>query len=189
MNIQGLAKCILTLICLALLLASTPVLAEGFQVETLQAKEVDGVYRVEASIEYAFSDKALEALQSGVPLTLEVHLQLRRKGAWLWTSDLVDKRLRYQIRYQALAEVYQVLNLQSQQKQSFATREVAMNALGTLSNIELVIPDQLAVGVDYNLAMRARLDIESLPLPLRPMAYLSAAWNLTSEWKVWLLKR
>ncbi|NCF09332.1 MAG: DUF4390 domain-containing protein, partial [Gammaproteobacteria bacterium] len=45
----------------------------------------------------------------------------------------------------------------------------------------------LRVGVRYGARLRASLDVEALPLPLRPVAYLSSAWDLTSEWHDWLL--
>lgn len=179
---------IIRLSLFALLLVSGWALAGSFRVDMLQAQSVEGRYLAEANISYTLSAPMLEALQSGVPLTFQVHLQLRRQGAWLWVSDLVDKRLRYQIRYQALAGVYQVLDLQTRQVQRFATREAALIALGTLRDIEVVEVDRLEAGVTYDLALRSRLDIEALPLPLRPMAYLSPAWNLSSEWSVWLLK-
>jgi hypothetical protein len=39
----------------------------------------------------------------------------------------------------------------------------------------------------YEGALRARLDIEALPAPLRVFAYLSDDWRLTSEWYTWPL--
>ena len=33
------------------------------------------------------------------------------------------------------------------------------------------------------------VDIEALPAPLRPVAYLSSPWRLTSEWYEWPLER
>jgi len=33
----------------------------------------------------------------------------------------------------------------------------------------------------YNVELDAKLDIEALPLPLRPKAYLSSDWSLSAE--------
>ncbi|MCW8943597.1 MAG: DUF4390 domain-containing protein [Sedimenticola sp.] len=162
--------------------------AEAFVIEGLKAREVEGVYLMEASIDYQFSSDALEALESGVPLTLEVHLQLRREGAWIWESDLVDARLRFQILYQALHGLYQVTDILSGNQQHYATRQAALTALGRLRDVQLIQADRLDKGERYRLSARTQLDIEALPLPLRPMAYLSSAWNLSSEWSVWRLQ-
>lgn len=162
--------------------------ADEFLIEGLEARAVEGIYLMDASIDYRFSDAALEALESGVPLTLEVHIQLRREGAWIWESDLVDARLRFQILYQALQGLYQVTDLSSGAKQRYATRNAALTALGRLRDVQLIPVDRLDRGEQYRLSMRSRLDIEALPLPLRPMAYLSPAWNLSSEWSTWRLR-
>jgi hypothetical protein len=175
---------------LVLLFVLTPVaaLADEIRVESLQANLLEGAYQVEARIVYEFSEEALEALENGVPLTLELHMQLRREGAWIWETDLVDARLRYQVRYHALGGLYQVRNLQSDSQQNFATREAALEALGQVSGTPIIEADRLTAGESYRLSLRSTLDIEALPLPLRPMAYLSPAWSLSSEWKTWRLR-
>jgi hypothetical protein len=162
--------------------------ADEFLIEGLEARAVEGIYLMDASIVYRFTDEALEALESGVPLTLEVHIQLRREGAWIWESDLVDARLRFQILYQALHGLYQVTDLLSGTKQHYATRNAALTALGRIRDVQLTPVARLEKGEQYRLSLRSKLDIEALPLPLRPMAYMSPAWNLSSEWSVWRLQ-
>jgi len=166
-----------------------PVFAgEEFEISRLQATRGDPDYLMQAEVQYRFSEPVLEALYSGVPLTLELHLQLRRVGAWIWEPDLLDQRLRYRFRYHALAELYQVTDLQSGSHQEFATLEAALAALGKIRNLPLIEAKRLDPQASYRLSLEASLDIESLPLPLRPMAYITPAWNLSSETAEWLLK-
>ena len=172
----------------SLLLLSLPSHSEEFLVTDLSAKLVDDTYLMNAEIEYRFSEDVLEALQNGVPITLEMHVQIRREGAWVWTKDLLDFRSRYQIRYHALASVYQVLDLQSGSQQNFATQSSALDALGNIVDLPLVSSADLEPGETYILAVRAKLDIESLPLPLRPVAYVTPSWRLSSEWNKWPLQ-
>jgi hypothetical protein len=173
--------------CLLLLLPAYG-LADEFQVRHLSAQLKGNTYVMDARINYRFSDRALEALENGVPLTLEVHVQLRGEGAWIWEEDLLDIRLRYQIRYQALAAVYQVVDLQSNSKQTFVTRESAIDALGRIPDFPLVSRDRLQAGENYMLSLYSKLDIEALPLPLRPLAYITPSWNLSSDWTTWRLE-
>jgi len=175
---------------LALLLL-TPALSQAaeFQITNQNCRALDEAFVMDASIDFDFSNKALEALQNGVPLTLEIHLQVRRKGAWLWEKDLLDYKMRYQIRYHALASVYQVIDLQSSTKQSFVTREVAISALGDIQGLPVIGRSRLDKGKTYNIELRASLDVDSLPLPLRPMAYISPDWNLSSEWSSCQIRR
>lgn len=173
---------------LLLILPPLPVLGEEFKVRNLAIELVDGQYRMAADIDYQFSDKAIEALVNGVPLTLEVHVQLRDKSAWIWQDDLLDVRLRYRIRYLALAAVYQVVDLQADTQQNFHTQRSAFEALGEIRNFTLIAADKLDKGRSYLLSLRSSLDIEALPLPLRPMAYVTSSWKLNSDWSELVIK-
>ena len=161
--------------------------ADSFRVLELSAESEEQAYQLQAQIEYKLSAAAEEALVNGVPITIEVHLQLRRMGAWIWEEDILDQRLRFVIRFQALGEVYEVTSLQSGSKQNFSTQAAALKALGNLAGVPLVMSDQLTKGESYRLSVRAKLDMEALPLPLRPFAYLDPQWRLESKWKEWRL--
>jgi hypothetical protein len=176
-----------TFLLLTVFLTAQPAFlrAAEFRVTQMECKLVEGTYVLDAAVDYKFSEKALEALENGVPLTLEVHLQLRRKGAWLWEEDELDSRLRFQLRYHALASLYQLLDLQSGEQQSFATRDAAIVALGEIQSLPVIAHRLLEPGEEYDLRLRTVLDIDALPLPLRPMAYLSPSWNLSSKSKTW----
>ena len=67
--------------------------ASGFRISELTAQRQDNFFVMHAEVVYQLPQRPLEALQNGVPLTLEVHVQLRREGAWLWERDLLDIRL------------------------------------------------------------------------------------------------
>ncbi len=159
--------------------------ADEFRIDKLEGRLVDETYVVDAVIDYQFSEQVLEALQNGVPLTLEAHFQVRREGAWIWGGDLMDVRLRYRIRFQAFASLYLVEDLQSGGEQRFVSREAAISALGDLHGLTLIAEDRLREGEHYRLKLRASLDIDALPLPLRPWAYLSPAWRLSSKKRSW----
>ena len=162
--------------------------AEGFSVTEVKTHLEGKVYVMEAQIDYRFSEAALEALDNGVPLTLDVHLQVRRKSAWMWEDSLVDRHLRYLIRYQPLSERYLVAELPDGPKQSFVSRAAAITALGELEGIPLLGSDRIKPDQLYQVELKTSLDIEALPLPLRPMAYLKPSWKLSSGWTEWSLR-
>jgi hypothetical protein len=148
----------------------------------------EGTYLLDARIDYRFSDAALEALDNGVPLHLEVQVQIRREGAWFWEGVVRDRELGFVIRFLPLSELYLVVDRQRGTRQNFATRKAAINALGELSGVSLVAEDALEPAERYVVRLRAVLDIGALPLPLRPLAYLSPAWQLSSVWESWALQ-
>ena len=165
-----------------LLLFPIAIWAGEFEVTRMECRLQDGSYKLNADIRYDFSEQALEALANGVPLTLQLHLQLRRKGAWLWEGDVADRRMGLQLRYHSLAALYQLVDLENGHQQSFATRDAALAALGEIRALPVIEPGKLEQGESYKLQLRTVLDIDALPLPLRSMAYISPSWNLSSDW-------
>ena len=172
----------LRLLAAGLLLFSIVGQTAEFKVAHMKCWQGEGVYWLDADVRYDLSEKAKEALANGVPLTLQLHLQLRRKGAWLWESDIIDKRISLQLRYHALGALYQLMNLESGHQQSFATRDAALAALGEIRSLPLIKQEKLKQGETYKVQLRTYLDIDALPLPLRSMAYISPSWNLSSDW-------
>jgi len=177
----------LILALLAMLLAPAASAARKFKVEEVHTKLEEGTYLLDARIDYRFSQVALEALDNGVPLTIEVHLQVRRLDAWIWEDSVVDIQLRYAIRFRPLSEQYEVYRLPGDTGRSFVSREAAIAALGEIQDLPLVDADQLEAGERYEVQIKVELDIEELPLPLRPIAYLSPSWKLASPWSKWPL--
>ena len=148
----------------------------------------DDTYLLDLDIRYDFSDAVLEALDNGVPLTLVVTAQVRRQGAWIWESNQADLRRMYLIRYQPLSEIYQVASLPDGERRSFVSRSAAIAALGEIRDLPLVKLDRLEADEEYLVRVKVELDIEALPLPLRPTAYLSRDWKLSSDWSEWPLE-
>lgn len=172
-----------------LLLVALPLWAAAaeFSVESVRTHIDEGAYLLDARIDYDFSADALEALDNGVPLTIEMHVQVRREDAWIWEDSLADIQLRYAIRYKPLSEQYEVYRLPGDRGRGFISREAAIAALGEVKDLQLVNADRLEGGEKYEVQIKVELDIEELPLPLRPMAYLSPSWNLGSAWTKWPL--
>jgi len=149
---------------------------------------VDASIYVDADIDYQLNDTAMEALENGVPLTFELHVQMRRADAWIWEADVVNARLRSVLGYRSLSGLYEVHDLGSEEKQVFATRSAALTALGAIRDLVLIQRDQLDLKKEYKVRLQVKLDIEALPLPMRPLAYLSGDWDIESEPWEWQLK-
>ncbi|MBT3046719.1 MAG: DUF4390 domain-containing protein [gamma proteobacterium symbiont of Ctena orbiculata] len=162
--------------------------AAAFSIKEVQIKQADSEYRLNARIEYHLSEQAHEALSNGVPLTLKVQLFVEKVWRGFWEPSPFAATLSFQIRYHALTELYRVVDRQTGDEQNFVTQEAALHALGEITNLPLVKLAKLTAGETYQLRLRADLDIESLPLPLQPLAYLGRGWKLTTGWSQWPLQ-
>ncbi|MGD2118151.1 MAG: DUF4390 domain-containing protein [Chromatiales bacterium] len=176
--------------CLLLALSwATPLPAAEFSFQEVRIEQPGDQFTVDLQVRYQFSEVALKALENGVPLTLDIHFQVRREGAWVWESDVVDTHLRRELRYLPLSSTYEVRYLADQERSRFVSRSAAIQALGQVDDFPLLNAGRLKPEEDYFLEVRSELDIEALPVPLRPTAYMSSAWDLSSDWSHWRIEQ
>ncbi|MBQ0724875.1 MAG: DUF4390 domain-containing protein [Cycloclasticus sp.] len=148
----------------------------------------DQTHLLNASINYSLSDDAIKALNNGITLTFNVELSILEPRRWLWDRYHANISLVYQIKYHTLAETYQVLDVKNNARHSFSRLEPALHALGTLNEIPLhALTTTYKPNTDVSL--KAYLNIEALPLPMRPMAYITPGWYLRSDTYRWTPKR
>jgi hypothetical protein len=139
-----------------------------------------------ADIQYALSNEAIEALHNGVTLTFIVDLSINEPRNWLWDKSLSSISLPYQIKHRTLAETYQISDITNSIQHNFSSLRAALRALGSLKEIPLfaiAIPSESSA----NASITAYLQIESLPLPMRPVAYITPGWYLRSDAFQWSL--
>lgn len=172
------------LLLLGLLLQTTVVWAAGFKVLSADTYLERGVYRLNARIDYEFSSDSVEALKNGVPLIIQLQMDVMRKRGWLWDETVASLQQRFQLEYHALARQYVVTNLNSGELRSFPTWSTATDFLGRIDDFPLLDSSLLNSQEEYYVKLQARLDIEALPAPLRLVAYLSSAWRLSSDWYI-----
>ena len=159
----------------------------GFRVLGAELAPVGEQYVLNADLDYRFSEPAIDALEHGVPLTLVIHLKVKRhRDYWLDETVLSESR-RFFIRYHPLARSYQILLESSGVPRSFASLHALLGAMGEIRGWRVLPVDRIEKGQEYLGSLSVNLDIEALPLPLRPVAYVSPSWYLGSpvfRWRV-----
>jgi len=179
-------QCLFCLLLLLLVPGCAP--AASFIVKDVSVSVREGSYRLNARIDYRLTSEVEEALSNGVPLTLRVELVVGKMWRGFWEPNPLSRTLRYQIRYHALTQLYRVVDMQTGEDQSFVTQDAALYALGEIDDMALVPSSEVRPDEGYQLRLRADLEIDSLPLPLQPLAYLGQGWRLTTGWTQWPLQ-
>lgn len=149
----------------------------------------EGVHELEARLQLILSDDALEALNSGVPLTIELEFEvIRIRGLWL---DALDAALSftYELEYRPLSQRYIVRSLNSGDQDSFATLYSALNNLGRIQGLPVIDDSVLEEDSRYRLRLRARLSSRQYPASLRLLFFWRSQWQLESDWYEWTLAR
>ncbi len=180
-------------VLLLALLVGMPALAlsaeePGFVVRSAGTVLVDKVYHLDAKIDYRFSAEALEALDNGVPLVVELAIEIERKRDYVWDETVASLRQRYQLSYEALTQRYVVTNLNSGADNYYADRAAAIAAMGDVVNLPILDAGLLSPHETYSVRMQASLDLEALPVPMRVAGYFSSDWRISSEWYSWPLQ-
>ena len=157
----------------------------AFVVEHAVLRPAGGVHVVDASIDFSFSEDNLEAMRNGVDLTVIVDIEVRReRGPW-WDETVAARQLRYRIETNVLTGRYRVRNLAGGGTRNYRSLEEMTESLGRVESVPIIARGRLSADARYAARIRARLDIEALPSPLRPIAYLSPTWRLSSGWFEW----
>ena len=162
--------------------------AEGFNILSAETKLKEHVFHLEANMDLKFSYDALEALRSGVPLIVLINIEVQKDRSWWWDKTIAKLEQGYLLLYHALSEKYIIHNLNSGAQNNYISLNAALYSLSNIRDFPLIDKNLLEEGDDYYVRLRTYLDIESLPAPMRPIAYISSQWQLESDWFSWPLK-
>lgn len=172
---------------IGLLLLTVTAWAADFKVVSASTHLEKGIYLLDARIWYRFRGEPLDALQNGVPLTVELAIEVLRRRELLWDETIASLQQRFRLEYHSLSRQYVVTNLNSGEVKNFPELQAATLFLGRIDRFPLLDASLLPPGGSYFARLRAGLDIDALPVPLQLVAYLSTDWRLTSDWYTWPL--
>jgi hypothetical protein len=159
-----------------------------FEVRTANVELADNVYFLNARVDYRLSTDARAALESGLALTIRLEIEvLNRRTMWMDTETASLEQL-YELAYHAVTERYIVRTLNRGDQASFATLFAALNSLGRIDRLPIIDAALLDPDRAYDIRVRALLDTEQLPGPLRLLAFWRRDWSLGSEWYRWRLQ-
>lgn len=160
-----------------------------FEVRSAQTELEDGVYLLDARLQYILSSEALEALDNGLPLNFMIEIEVIESRRF-WVDDTVASlQVRLQLQYHALSQRYLVRSLNSGDQESFATLYSALNNLGRLSGLPVIDAGLLHPTRAHRMRVRSMLEFRDFAGPLRSLAFWLDDWHLQSEWFTWPLDR
>jgi hypothetical protein len=184
------AIALLAVLVLGASLAQEDAEREGyFEVRSASTEPVKGVLTLDARLQLVLSSEALAALESGVTLTIEIQMQVIRIRRYLVDSVDAELAVRYELEYRPLIQRYIVKNLNSGNQDTFATLYSALNSLGRIQGLPVIDEALLEPDRSYRLRLRAMLNTQQYPAPLRLLFFWRGQWQLQSEWFEWLLER
>jgi len=155
--------------------------ADEIEVRDVHVRATEEGLVVDADFAFELSPRLYDVVANGVPLYFRVDFELTRRR-WYWFDEsTASKRLQLRLSYHALSRQYRLSTGLLQQ--SFATLDEALNVLKRIRNWLVVDRTVTFDDVDYEAAVRLRLDPTLLPKPFQLSALARRDLHLESSWK------
>ncbi|HEX3396325.1 MAG TPA: DUF4390 domain-containing protein [Steroidobacteraceae bacterium] len=179
----------LVLVACVTLAPSRPLHAEGlagrFEVRSADLELKDGVYHLNARIDLPITEAVRRGLVEGVPLSLEVDLDIERVRQLLPNSSVAELTQRYRLQYNAVSARYILRNENSGQQESLGTVDEAITHLSEVHSLPALDKALIAADRRYEGRLRARIDFGTVPFTLRLLMFWVSDWHRDSDWYAW----
>jgi hypothetical protein len=188
-------RCAALLIAAALLAevpSAMPARAEGlegrFEVRSADLELKDGVYHLNARIDLPAGDAVRRGLAEGVPLSLELDIDIERVRQLLPNSRVAELTQRYHLQYNAVSARFILRNDNSGQQESLGTIEAALEQLSEIHGLPVLDRSLMAADRRYEANVRAKADYGTVPFSLRMLMFWVNEWHRESDWYTWTLQ-
>ena len=151
-----------------------------------------GVFQLYARVQYPVNDDIRAALKDGLKLTFELDMVVSRERRFWMDADVFNYTLKRELMYHAVSDRYVTRELDSRSpnpQHSYATLEEALEALGTVDAMPILVSSQLSQNREYRVSLRAGVRRGQLADTLRVLLFWTDDWHRESEWFSWSLQR
>jgi hypothetical protein len=161
--------------------AEPPVAPQKMEVRSAFLERQENVYQLNATVAFDLPEGARQAIIEGVAMTLDLEIVLRRSRRFWFDEAVATLVQNYQLEHRALSERYLVRNLNSGEQSSFPTLDSALDALRVISDLPILDQSLLEPDEDYEISLRAGMDVRTMPDVLRFVLFLADDWRQSSE--------
>jgi hypothetical protein len=160
-----------------------------FDVRSAKSVLIDQTHVLDARLQLFLSDEALNALNSGVPLTIELNIEFIKVRRFMPDDKEIELSFQFELEYKPLSQRYIVRDTVNDVQDSYATLFSALNRLGRVQNLFLVNDNELSNDSSYRMRLQALLSTKQYSAPLRMLFFWRSQWDIKSEWYEWQLQR
>ena len=160
-----------------------------FDVRSAKSVLINKTHVLDARLQLFLSDEALNALNSGVPLTIELSIEFIRVRRFMPDDKEIELSFQFELEYKPLSQRYIVRDTVNDTQDSYATLFSALNRLGRIQKLFLVNDNELSKDSNYRMRLQALLSTKQYSAPLRMLFFWRSQWDIKSEWYEWLLQR
>lgn len=159
--------------------------ARDIVIENAAVVVANDIVMLDLDASFEFSTDALAALESGIELYFDLDIRIDRARRLLWNARQFETSRRFSLERHALSKRFILTDLVTDERRIHDSLEQAIADLGRIRRLAVVESARLAALDASIIAVRLRLDIDALPAPMIPLAYVSPGWHMSSGWIEW----
>jgi hypothetical protein len=145
-----------------------------------------GVLQLSAHIQYPINDRIRSALKEGVTLTFDLDVTLNRRRRLWFNAVEREMTLKRELTYHAVSDRYLLRGEENVGQQSFPTLEAALDTLGHVEDLPILVQSQLHGEGPWEVAVRVGMRRGRMPDALRALVFWTDDWHRTSDWYTWI---
>jgi len=190
--VQTIVRLAVALVLLVALVAPRGVrsagpLAGDFQIRSAFVVVDHGVLQLSAHIDYPMNDRIRSALRDGVTLAFDLDVSVsRHRRLWL-DATVLETTLRRELTYHAVTDRYVLRDEAGVEQENFPTLEAALDKLGRVEDLPILVESQLRGEAQWEVAVRAGVRRGRMPDALRALVFWTDDWHRTTDWYTWML--
>jgi Domain of unknown function (DUF4390) len=167
--------------------------AGTFEVRNAAIEHNEQNYLLSAQIQLPVDDPVRVALRQGLPLKLELEIEVSRPRRFWPDATLATATEQYALTYHAVTDRYRVEKGADQGPGSapstFADLDAALASLGRIDKLAIVEQSKVDDARRYNVNVRATISVGDLPATLKILMFWREDWKRSTEWYTWPLSQ
>lgn len=156
-----------------------------FEVRSADLELKDGVYHLNARLQLPIGDAVRHSLAEGVPLSLQLELDIERVRQLLPNSKVAGLTQHYHLQYNAVSARYILRNDNSGTQESLGSIDDAIEHLSEVHSLPVLDKALITPDRRYEANVRVKLDFGSVPFTLRLLMFWVSDWHRESDWYAW----
>jgi hypothetical protein len=172
-----------------------------FEVRNAAIEHDDQSYLLSAQIQLPIDESVRDALRQGLPLELELEVEVSRPRRFWPDATLATATERHVLSYHALTDRYRVDKGVAKdvdsgvgapagpEQPTFSDLDSALAFLGHVEKLPIVKQSAVDDARRYNVNVRATVSVGDLPATLKLLMFWREDWQRSSDWYTWPLSQ
>ena len=160
----------------------------AFAVRDVRVVLDEGVYELDAHLDFPLPEDARKAVDAGLTLRLTYEIVIDRVRRFMPDAEVAALQQRYEVAYHALSQRYLVRNLNTGEQLAFGSLQAALDRVSELRGLPILDSALVEEGPTYEGRIRAVLDLNTAPDVLGWLLFWTDDWSQESDWAVWTLR-